>query len=315
MPRQKRFQSGTLIACTIVLGLLGCLLLIRVKAGTPTASFEAETGSVGSPATVVASQTASGGKAVRFGGTQTTSGSVIEDWSADWQKRWFIGNGGTLDKIQQQGLRLADNVVVVNDGGRNVVRIYVRRSDQPYTVSGTTIPAGSWSAGLMQERPPYQYKYGKWEFDFKATPGRGSRVVALLWPGDGSPSWPAGGELDAPEMGDNNADRLTDTITNHWANASGGNAQKVVTVSQDFTQWVHVTYRWSANRLEVDYNGRQVAVFTDNLPPDIMKLCLQTAVAKGGWADTFVDSSGKTVVRQESYMEVGPITYSADPNS
>jgi hypothetical protein len=302
----------------LVLAASGYVLFFRAHAATSTASLEAEAGTAGGAATVVNSSVASGGKAVLFDAGQAPpapTGNVIEDWSSGWDSRWYIASGGSLDKVNQQGLRVPENVEVVTDNGRKVVRIYVRKTTKAYTVGGTTIPAGSWSAGLAQMRASDQHRFGKWEFDFKATAGRGGRVVALLWPGDDAPGWPAGGELDAPEMGDDHADRQASAITNHWANASGGNAQKVFTVTQDHTQWVHVVYRWSSSKITVEYNGRVVATYTDHLPPASMRLALQTAVAKGGWANTFTDASGKTVQRQESYMEVGPISYSSDPNS
>lgn len=244
-----------------------------------------------------------------------TTPDMREDWGSGWQNRWYVPQSASMDKVKQQGLRIPYNVEVVGSGNQKVLRVHVRRSDKDYVVGGTTIPKGSYSAGMAQHRMPNHFYRGRWSFRVRMTVGRGGRKVALLWPGDGAPGWPKGGELDAPENGDDRFNLKGTAIALHYADSSGAHKQSVKAVAADLTKWIQVDYRWGKSSLRIQHNGKTVVTFTDHLPPDVMKLCIQTATADGGVGNTFTDGSGKTIQRSASYLEVGPISYWENPDA
>lgn len=244
---------------------------------------------------------------------------VVEDWGTGWQDRWWVQpETAYMDKVRAQGLRVAANVEVVTgtDGIRRM-RVHNRPTTQPYTVETTTIPTGGWSAGIIQhEATACHRRFGRWTFDFVATPGRGGRTVALLWPSDPAAPWPASGELDAPEIGDEySAHRLISPHANHYARADGSHGQSITRTYADHTKPIRVSLICRPGVTEVEYDGRIVSRFTSNLHPGAMKLCFQTAVSHADpttpWSGTFTDDTGATVQRQPSYLEVGPIHFVA----
>jgi len=126
---------------------------------------------------------------------------------------------------------------------------------------------------------------------------QGTRAVALLWPYQ--MGWPEGGELDFTECGADLADRQSTAIANHWADAYGKNAQKVIHFAHDFTTWADVEVIWQTGLFVVTINGAEAARYTEHVPDNQMKLAFQTAVAGGGQAPTF-----KTAPRTPGCIQV-----------
>lgn len=176
----------------------------------------------------------------------------------------------------QQGVRLKSNFTVSN----NVLTVWVRPVTTTTTIDGKTLKVGDYAAGG-----------GMWdtvlspgsriELDLQMNACKGSRAVALLWPYQ--VGWPEGGELDFVENGADIPDRQSTAITNHWANSTGGNAQKVIKFGpHDFTLWSHVTVLWQTGLFVVTVDGQEAARYTEHVPTNKMKLAFQTAVAGGG---------------------------------
>ncbi len=95
----KYFDKITLLLVVLIVAALGTYLLSRSSAGTPTASVEAASGTITSPATVGTDSTASGGKYVQFGSSTGSGGSGggTGSWwkptsSAPISWNWVIGN-------------------------------------------------------------------------------------------------------------------------------------------------------------------------------------------------------------------------------
>jgi hypothetical protein len=178
----KRTRTALVI---LTFGVIGMLLLISIKAATPTAHFEPEDGAVASPATVVSDGAASGGDAVRFGTTPTggCTGTVNDAGGPDpWGGCWpgpqntgvpagttltaYTGSctitaaGTTIDSrtVNCSPLTIrAANVTIAKsqlNGGVNIESAYCGTASFTITDSNVDIPAevagNSGSTGILR---------------------------------------------------------------------------------------------------------------------------------------------------------------------
>lgn len=192
---------------------------------------------------------------------------------------WYHPYNGA-GAYSQQGARLASNVEVAS----NTLTVWARPVTTSTTIGTHTLQPGDYAAGgimnLASINPGERIT-----LDLRMDASAGTRAVALLWP---QGSWPADGELDFTEDGAEYPDRQATAITNHWANATGGNAQQVVRFGpHDFTAWSHVEVTWQPTSFVVTIDGVVAAQFTDHMPPGPMNLAVQTAVAGGGQSPTY----------------------------
>jgi len=192
-----------------------------------------------------------------------------------------------LGAYSQQGARLKQNVQVAN----GVLTVFARPVTTRTVIGTKTLAPGDYAAGGIMNRTPLN-PGSRISLDLRMDASVGTRAVALLWPS--KLGWPEGGELDFVENGADLANRQSTAITNHWANASGGNAQKVIKFnSHDFTTWSHVEVLWQANLIVVTIDGVEAARYTDHIPQGPMRLAIQTAVAGGGQSPTY-DGASRT---------------------
>ena len=192
---------------------------------------------------------------------------------------WAVYNGAGA--YSQQGVRLAENSSV--EGG--VLTVSAGPVSARTSIGGKMLAVGDYAAGGVQHRTP-RGPGTRYTMDIRMSASVGTRAVALLWPYQAS--WPEGGELDFEEDGADLADRQSTAITNHWANATGGNAQRVVKFGpHDFTEWTAVEVLWLPGLFVVKFDGAEAVRYTDNVPANQMKLSVQTAIAKGGQSPTF----------------------------
>jgi hypothetical protein len=192
-----------------------------------------------------------------------------------------------LGAYSQQGARLDQNVQVSN----GVLTVFARPVTTRTVVGTKTLSPGDYAAGGIMNRTLIN-PGSRISLDLRMDASVGTRAVALLWPA--KLGWPEGGELDFVENGADLGDRQSTAITNHWANANGGNAQKVVTFKpHDFTAWSHVEVLWQSGLFVVTIDGVEAARFTDHIPQGPMHLAIQTAVAGGGQSATY-DGASRT---------------------
>jgi len=85
----KKINASQALVVAAVFGVIGTLLLYETRAATPTASFEAESGSVSSAASAVADTTASGSSAVKFG----TSAAITNGEQMNATNTGLAGDG------------------------------------------------------------------------------------------------------------------------------------------------------------------------------------------------------------------------------
>ena len=236
--------------------------------------------------TVTANPTGSpenGSKSAPPAGQQSTpilaNGTVdLSGWSSPYQG---------LGAYSQQGARLKQNVQMDN----GVLSVFARPVTTRTVIGTKTLAPGDYAAGGIMNRTTIN-PGSRISLDLRMDASVGTRAVALLWPA--KLGWPEGGELDFVENGADLGNRQSTAITNHWADASGHNAQKVIKFSShDFTAWSHVEVLWQANLIVVTIDGVEAARYTDHIPQGPMRLAIQTAVAGGGQASTF-DGASRT---------------------
>jgi hypothetical protein len=206
--------------------------------------------------------------------TPTLSGGIVDlsGWSNPYQG---------LGAYSQQGARLKQNVQAAN----GVLTVFARPVTSTTVVGSKTLAPGDYAAGGIMNRTPIN-PGSRISLELRMDASVGTRAVALLWPS--GMSWPEGGELDFVENGADLGNRQSTAITNHWANASGGNAQKVIKFSpHDFTAWTHVEVLWKTNLIVVTIDGVEAARYTDHIPQGPMRLAIQTAIAGGGQSPTY----------------------------
>jgi hypothetical protein len=186
-----------------------------------------------------------------------------------------------LGAYSQQGARLKQNVAAAN----GVLTVFARPVTTTTVVGTKTLAPGDYAAGGIMNRTLIN-PGSRISLDLRMNASVGTRAVALLWPA--KMGWPEGGELDFVENGADLGNRQSTAITNHWADAGGRNAQKVVKFNQhDFTAWTHVEVLWRADLIVVTIDGVEAARYTDHIPQGPMRLAIQTAVAGGGQAPTY----------------------------
>jgi len=202
--------------------------------------------------------------------------ALVEDFAdlAAWMTPTGAGN------FSKQGARTAANVTADN----GVLTVWCRPVKEKTTIAGHVLQAGDYAAGMAQHRA-IRGPGTRYTMQLRMDASQGTRAVALLWPY--RMGWPEGGELDFVECGADLADRQSTAIANHWADADGKNAQKVIHFDHDFTKWVDVEVLWQPGLFVVTIDGTEAARYTEHVPTNQMKLAFQTAVAGGGQAPTF----------------------------
>jgi hypothetical protein len=121
----RRLQNRqALLVAALVFGVIGTYLLANSNALTPTASLEAEDGTVSGSAGVVTSASASGGKAVKFGsgGTTCTVNAILVNSCRPWlgaTAAWYTSGGSVMGSWQSEVLahetRIGRQVDVAHD--------------------------------------------------------------------------------------------------------------------------------------------------------------------------------------------------------
>lgn len=326
---QTRFSRLMLFMVTVA--LVGAGLMVGSRAATPTASVEAETGSLQNGSVSEVDSSASGGSAVRFvassGGNPSgvampsgdvTSGGhtwhqvIAEDFTVDaplgsWD------DSGTLTACPAN----ADAVEYTGASGAqwtsypkcylNTDHTHHYRSDQTLSVHGGQLDYWLHSVGGVPTSanpgPIFpggsrNQTYGRFEVRFKTTTQSLSEfyVAWLLWPSDDA-KWTCA-ESDFPES------NLGNTAVNAYAHYNtdtincpdSSRHQDAYSSVIDFTQWHTYTQEWLPGRRNYYLDGVLLGSSTNNVYSGPERWQLQTEVTSS------CDSGATNTCSQDGHL-------------
>lgn len=186
---------------------------------------------------------------------QATTAAAVHGWGAPTRVEEFDGGTGQWQIYDGPGHgdegRRSPGAVAVTGGVLTIT------GDPSGTTGGM-----SWGKGR---------RHGRWEGRVRAPVADPSyNAVMLLWPD--KEDWPAGGEIDFMEMGDD-ARRTTDAFVHYGED----NRQVHGSVQADATRWHNWAVEWSPSSITTYLDGKEWYRTTDTAvqPPGPMHLCIQ----------------------------------------
>lgn len=130
---------------------------------------------------------------------------------------------------------------------------------------------GKWfGASGVLEKPQL---YGRFVIKVRCEPGHGVKMLALLWPADGS--WPP--EIDFLEMGDLWWERQHNAQSIHYGPVEQGGHHPIIHsgYERDMTRWHEVEVEWRHERVVYRLDGQTMREITDpHISDQPMKLHL-----------------------------------------
>jgi beta-glucanase (GH16 family) len=283
----RRLRLGEWITGIVLFAGVATVLLAFSHASTPTASLEAETGSLTGGVTTLQDSSASAGNAIKFGtGPVGIGGSWQLKFSDEFNSvsldtsKWQMCNPSfsaqgdlnyckTTYNDEQQWFRATTNNANVQENNGSLHLIATKENGQIYSGMVSTGPNVFGYTNLTNYKP-YDFTYGYLEVRAKL-PYNGAGKSNGYWPSvwmlptnqnQAAPNngWPNSGEEDIFEVPGNDPTELH--MTEHDANTAGAGDYTVVHTA-DLSAAYHVYgFDWEPGYLKWYLDGTLMKTFT-----------------------------------------------------
>jgi beta-glucanase (GH16 family) len=201
-----------------------------------------------------------------------------------------------------------DNVAV-SDG---TLDLTVRREDAPVACADQSLGDTSpYSAGSVMTYHRFSQQYGRFEVRMKVAPAQvpGLQETFWLWPDDRVQSdvtWPAAGEIDVAELYSQYPHLAIPFL--HYTYYDNGGPVPGLNTAWDCPaeRGVFNTYTltWSADRIQIDVNGRTCLVNTSGDPAFQKPYIVALSALLGTGANALTDQTPLPATLQVDYVRV-----------